>query len=174
MAEVLKQDKQRKRELGWEEEAKLHKEELQEYCIDYDIKDYEALLTKVSLILTHVKKISKDNSAMQYEYSLNTIFGNLVQKDVKLFLNVLKLNFTKYNFNLNFIYIFNCFFQTNSDYYFELFELIQNLEANPKFCFHHTLNINNVKKEHLSVLYLDLLSSIKSLYTQYIFWDLTL
>ncbi len=173
LAEVLKQDRQRKRELGWDEEEKLHKEELQEYCLDFDINNYDSLLTNVSLILEHVKKVSKGNSVWQYENSLNTIFGNLAQADVKLFLNVLELNFTKFNFNLNFTYIFNYFFQTNSGYYFKLFELIQNLEVNPKFCFHHTLKIDDVKKEHLSVLYSDLLFSIKSLNTQYIFWDLT-
>lgn len=173
LAEVLKQDRQRKRELSWDEEEKLHKEELQEYCVDFDINNYDSLLTNVSLILEHVKKVSKGNSVWQYENSLNTIFGNLAQADVKLFLNVLKLNFTKFNFNLNFTYIFNYFFQTNSGYYFELFELIQDLEVNPKFSFHHTLKIDDVKKEHLSVLYSDLLTSIKSLNTQYIFWDLT-
>lgn len=174
LAEVLKQDKQRKRKLGLEEESKLYKEELHEYCLDFDIKEYESLLTNVSVILNHIKKISKDNySAKQYENSLNIILGNLAQTDVKLFLNVLELNFTKFNFNLEFTYIFNNFFQTNSDYYFDLFELIQNLDVNTKFCFHRTLKINKVKKEHLSVLYLDLLSSIKSLSTQYTFWDLT-
>src|SRR5690606_34647505 len=152
---------------------KLHKGELQEYCLDFDINNYDSLLTNVSLILEHVKKVSKGNSVWQYENSLNTIFGNLAQTDVKLFLNVLELNFTKFNFNLNFTYIFNYFFQTNSGYYFELFELLQDLEVNPKFSFHHTLRIDDVNKEHLSVLYSDLLSSIKSLNTQYIFWDLT-
>ncbi len=173
LAEVLKQDRQRKRELSWDEEEKLHKEELQKYCVDFDINNYDSLLTNVSLILEHVKKVSKGNAFWQYENSLNIIFGNLAQTDVKLFLKVLELNFAKFNFNLNFTYIFNYFFQTNSGYYFELFELIQDLELSPKFSFHHTLKIDDVKKEHLSVLYSDLLSSIKFLNTQYIFWDLT-
>ncbi len=173
LAEVLKQDRQRKRDLGWDEDEKLHKEELQEYCLDFDINNYDSLLTNVYLILEHVKKVSKGNSVWQYENSLNTIFGNLAQVNKNLFLKVLELNFTKFNFNLNFTYIFKYFFQINSGYYFELFELIQDLEVNPKFSFHHTLKIEDVKKEHLCLLYSDLLSSIKSLNTQYIFWDLT-
>lgn len=173
LAEVLKQNSQRERKLGWDEEEKLHKEELQEYCLDFEINNYESLLTNISLILEHVKKVSKGNSVWQYENSLNTIFGNLAQADVKLFLNVLELNFTKFNFNLNFTYIFNYFFRTNSGYYFELFQLIEDLEVNPKFSFHNALKIDEVKQEHLSILYSDLLSSIQSLNIKYIFWDLT-
>ena len=173
LAEVLKRDRQRKRELGWEEEEKIHKEELKEYCVEFDINNYESLFTNVSLILEHVKEVSNSNLGWQYENSLNTIFGNLAQSDTKLFLKVIELNFTRFNFNLNFTYIFNQFFQVNSGFYFELFEIIQDLEVNPKFSFHQTLKIDDVKIEHLHLLYSDLLSCIKSLNTQYVFWDLT-
>jgi hypothetical protein len=173
LAEVLKTDRQRKRELGWEEEEKLHQEELKEYCCDFDFVNYDALFTNVSLILEHVKKVSRGNLEWQYESSLNTIFGNLTQTDANLFLKALKLNFAKFRFNLNFTYVFNRFFQSAPQFYFELLELIKDLDANTKFCFHQTLSIDNVKNKHLPLLYSELLTSIKSLKSHYVFWDLT-
>ena len=173
LSEVLKGDRQRKRELGWEEEEKLHQEELKEYCSDFDIDSYEALFANVPLILEHVKKVSQGNLVWQYESSLNTIFGNLAQIDANLFLRALKLNFAKFRFNLNFTYIFNRFFQTTPQFYFELFDVIKDVDKNAKFCFHQTLSIDNVKNKHLPLLYADLLTSIKSLKSQYTFWDLT-
>jgi len=173
LAEVLKRDRQRKRELGWEEEEKVHKEELKEYCVDFNIDNYESLFINVALIIEHIKKVSNSNLEWQYENSLNTIFGNLVGTDANQFLKVLNLNFTKFHFNLNLTYIFNCFFQTAPQFYFELYNLIRGLNENTKFCFHQTINIDIVKGEHLSLLYLDLLDSIKTLNSQYIFWNLT-
>lgn len=173
LAEVLKRDRERKREIGWDEEEKLHKQELKEYCTDFDIDSYESLFINVSLILESIKKVSDSNSSWQYEHSLNTIFGNLAQSDAKLFLEALELNFSKFNFNINFAYIFNSFFQQNSPLYFSLFELIKGLGSNIKFTFHESLNVDSVKTEHLDLLYSDLLSSINSLNSQYVFWDLS-
>lgn len=173
LAEVLKRDRRRKRILGWAEEEKLHQEALFEYCKDFDLGSYSSLFSNVELILGQVKKVSRDNLVWQYENSLNKIFGNLSQSDANLFLKALSLNFIKFKFNLHFTYIFNRFFQVTPHLYFELFELIRDLEVDIKFCFHQALSIDEVKSEHLSMLYSDLLSSIKSLKTQYIFWDLT-
>jgi hypothetical protein len=173
LAEALKKNRQRKRELGWEEEEKLHQEELKEYCNDFDIHNYDILFSNVSIILGHIQKVSRGNLVWQYESSLNTIFGNLAQTDANIFLKALQLNFTKYRFNLNLAYLFNRLFQSAAHFYFELFELIKDLDENTKFCFHQTLKIDIVKSEHLPLLYADLLTSIKSLKSQYAFWDLT-
>lgn len=173
LAEVLKRDRKRKKELGWREEEEIHQKELKEYCSDFDISSYDSLFTNVTLILEHVKKVSRGNQVWQYENSLNTIFGNLAEIDPNLFLEALNLNFTKFNFNLNLTYIFNRFFQKAPQLYFELYNLIGGLNENTKFCFHQTINIDNVNEEHLLLLYSDLLESIKSLKSQYVFWDLT-
>ena len=173
LAQILKRDRKRKSKLGWEEEEKLHQKELLEYCRDFDLDKYKSLLINVTLILEQIRKISRGTLALQYENSLNTIFGNLAQTDKNLFLEVLKSNFDKFRFNLNFTYIFNRFFQVTPQYYYELFEVIKDLEADIKFSYHHTLNIDSVKNEHLLILYSDVLRSIKSLTSQYIFWDLT-
>jgi hypothetical protein len=173
LAEVLKKDRQRKKEIGWREEEKLYKEELKEYCINFNIDMYEALFKNVSLILEQVKKLSQGNITWQYESSLNTIFGNLAETDANLFLALLKLNFVKFNFNLNITYVFNRFFQTTPELYFELYNLIKDVDHHTKFCFHETLDIKNVKRENLLLLYSDLLDSIQSLKSQYVFWDLT-
>lgn len=173
LAQVLKRDRKRKSKLGWEEEEKLHQKELLEYCRDFDLNKYKSLLINVSLILEQIRKMSRGALALQYENSLNTIFGNLAQTDKNLFLEVLKLNFDKFRFNLNFTYIFNRFFRTTPQYYYELFQVIKDLEADIKFSYQQTLNIDSVKKEHLLVLYSDVLRSIESLTSQYIFWDLT-
>jgi len=173
LAEVLKRDRQRKRELGWEEEEKLHQEEIKDYCRDFDIDNYDTLFSNVSLILEHVKKVGRGNLEWQYESSLNTIFVNLTQTEANLFLKAIKLNFAKFRFNLNFTYIFNCFFQSSPQDYFELYKLIKDLDENTKFCFHQTFCIDNVKSEYLHLLYSDLLTSIKSLKSRYIFGDLT-
>lgn len=173
LAVVLKKDRQRKRELGWEEEERLHEEELLEYCTDFDIEKYKSLFENVSLILKQVKELSRGNLEWQYESSLNTIFGNLAKSDKNLFIEILNLNFTSFGFNLNFAYIFNHFFQTTPNYYYELFDVIKDLEQGIKFCYHQTINIEYVKEEHLQILYTDILKSINSLSSQYIFWDLT-
>ena len=173
LAEVLKRDRKRKRELGWREEEEIYQKELKEYCNDFDLSSYDSLFTNVTLILEHVKKVSRGNQVWQYENSLNTIFGNLAEIDANLFLEALNLNFTKFNFNLNLTYIFNRFFQKAPQLYFELYNLIGGLNENTKFYFHQTINIDNVNEEHLLLLYSDLLESIKSLNSQYVFWDLT-
>ncbi len=173
LAEVLKSNRKRKRKLGWREEEKLRQVELKEYCSDFDFDNYFSLFSNVKLILERVKRVSRNNLIWQYESSLNTIFGNLAQTDVNLFFKALKLNFEKFKFNLNFTYIFNRFFQTAPQFYFKLFGLIKGLEIDTKFCFHQTLSIDEVKSKHLPILYSDLLTSIKSLKSQYIFWDLT-
>jgi len=173
LAEVLKSDRQKKRELNWEEEEKLHQKELKDFCIDFNLEEYDSLFSNVTLILEHVRKVSKGNLVWQYESSLNTIFGNLAQSDTALFFEALKLNSIKYRFNLNFSYVFYRFFQSSPQQYFELFELIKCFDENTKFCFHQTLIVDNVKNEHLPLLYSDLLTSIQSLNSQYVFWDLT-
>ncbi|MTK53883.1 hypothetical protein [Paludibacter sp.] len=174
LAEILKTDKQRRKEIGWEEEDRLHQVELKKYCDKFKIDDYRSLFYHVSTILEHVKEIGVANNVThQYESSLNTIIGHLAQSDVWLFLKVLELNFTKFNFNLHFGYIFARFFQANPESYLALFELIQDLDENKKFYFHQALIIDEVKSEHLSLLYADLLDTINSLKSQYIFWDLT-
>ncbi len=172
LTEVLKRDRHRKRELGWEEEEKLHKKELLDYCIDFKIDKYTTLFKNVSSILKRVTKVSRGNIVWQYESSLNTIFGNLAQNDKNLFLIVLKLNYEEFRFNLNFTQIFNCFFQVSPQSYYEAFEVIKNYDVNIKFCYHQALMIDSVSDEHILTLYSDLLMSIKSLTTQYIFWDL--
>ncbi len=173
LAEVLKKDKQRKKEIGWKEEEKLHEKELLEYCSDFDVTQYDALFENVSSILGKIKNISRDNLEWQYENSLNIILGNIAKSDPKLFLEVITINFDKYQFNLHFVFIFNQFFQNNPKYYFELFKLIKGLKENIKFSFYQTLNIDFANDEHLPLLYAALLDSIKSLSTQYVFWDLT-
>jgi|GEM_PF-1132220 len=173
LAEVLKSDRQRRKKLGGEEEEKLHQEELKEYCNDFDIYSYDTLFTNISLILKYINKVSRGNLEWQYESSLNVILCNLAQTDANLFLKVLKLNITKFKFNIHFSYIFNRFFSSSPQLYFELFELIKDTNENIKFCFHQTLNIDNVKSEHIPLLYSDLLTSIISLKSQYIFWNLT-
>lgn len=170
LAEVLKSDRRRIHELSIEEEEKRHQKELQDYCDGFSIDNYFILLSDISSILDYVKK---GNLEWQYEHSLKTIFGNLAQGDSTLFIEVLKLNFNKFHFNLNYIYIFNIFFQFNPQFYFELFEQIRSLENYIKFSYHQTIRIEVVKKEHLFLLYEDLVNSIKSLDSQYFFWDLT-
>lgn len=174
LAELLKQDRHKKTKLNWEEEDRLHRAKLQEYCLNFDISDYDSFLTDVSLMLDHVKKKCQSNAVWQYEYSLNIILENLAQTNLKLFISVLELTFTKFHFNFHYTPIFHCFFHTNPNDYFELFKLIQGLEdINTKISFHQTLIIDDVKQKHLNVLYADLLSSIQFLNTQYIFSDLT-
>jgi len=173
LAEVLKKDRQRKRTLGWQEEEKLHQKELKEYCVDFDIDKYEALFVNVSLILNHLKNVSRGNLEWQYENSLNTIFGNLAETDTNSFFKALDLNFTKFKFNLNYAYIFSRFFQTAPQLYLELYRLIENQSTTIKFCYHQTINTEKVSDEHLLLLYSDLLDSIKSLNSQHVFWDLT-
>lgn len=173
LTEVLKRDRKRKRDLGWQEEEKIYQTELKIFCSDYDISKYDFLFTKVSLIFEHLKKLGQSNQTCQYENSLNIIFSNLSETDSNLFLKTLNLNLIKFRFNLNFGYIFNNFFQIAPHLYFELYKLILGLNENTKFCFHQALNINYVKEEHLSILYVNLLDSIKSINSQYIFWDLT-
>ncbi len=172
LTEVLKRDRHRKRELGWEEEEKLHEKELLDYCLNFKIDKYMSLFKNVALILKRVTKLSRGNTIWQYESSLNTIFGNLAQTDKNLFLIVLRLNFEEFRFNLNFTYIFNRLFQVSPQFYYEVFEVIKDYDVNIKFCFHQALMIDSVRDEHILTLYSDLLVSIKSLTTQYIFWDL--
>ncbi|MCJ7448302.1 MAG: ATP-binding protein [Bacteroidales bacterium] len=173
LGEVLKSDRQRKKEIDWQEEERLHKEELQEYCKGFDLHKYKSLFTNISSILGHVNKVSRGNLVWQYESSLNTIFSNLAETDATLFLEALKLNFEIFKFNLNFTYVFSCFFRASPQKYFELHELIHTQEVNVKFCYHQTISIEKVKEEHLSLLYSDLLNSFKSIKTPYNFWDLT-
>lgn len=173
LAEVLKRDRKRNKELSWQEEEKFYQRELKEYCSDFSISKYDSLFTRISLIIEQVKKLSRGNLVWQYESSLNTIYGNLAETDANLFLEALNLNFTKFNFNLKFTYIFNLFFQTAPQLYFELYNSIIGLNQNTKFCYHHTINIDNVRKNHIPLLYKDLLDSIRTLNSQFVFWDLT-
>jgi hypothetical protein len=173
LAEVLKSDRQRKRELGWEEEERLHKEELLIYCDGFNIDDYDFLFSNVSLILEQVNFVSRGNLEWQYKRSLDVIFGNIARLNTNIFLDVLDINIRKTKLDLNYIYIFNHFFQATPNLYFELFEQIRNLEVNIKLSYHQALDITFVKYDHLTLFYSDLLTSIKSLKSKYVFWDLT-
>lgn len=173
LAEVLKSDKLRKKELGWQEEERLHQEELRGYCKGFDLQNYDSLFTSISSILQYANKISHANLVWQYDSSLNIIFSNLAESDSKLFLEALKLNFAKYKFNLNYTYVFNHFFCTSPKSYFELYDIIHDLGPDIKLCFHQTINIEAVDETDMSLLYSDLLKSIQAITTQYIFRDLT-
>lgn len=173
LAEVLTSDRLRKKELGWDEEEKLHKEELGDYCKGFDIHKYDSLFNSISSILQYVKKVSRDNLVWQYEGSINIVFTNLAKTDAKLFLETLKLNFAKYRFNLNYIIIFNQFFKSAPQLHFEFYNLIRNLEPDIKLCYHQTLDVDTIDETNLSQLYADLLTSLESINNQYNFWNLT-
>jgi len=173
LTEILKLNRYRKVELGWREEEKLHEKELIDYCISFNKGDYEKLLQTVYSMIKDLEKLGFGSLEQQYEKSLNTIVANTVDIDGQLFLDVLELNFKSFDFNLNYDYIFNCFSKKAPQSYLELFDLIKSLDTKIRFCFHKALNIDCVNDEHLSLLYLDCLNSIKSLKSQYFFWDLT-
>lgn len=173
LAEILKRNRQQGNELSWEDREKLYQKELLEYCKNFDFNKYQALFTNFSTILTKTDELNKGNLRWQYETSLNTILGNLALTDKDLFFNVLSLSFNQFRFNLNYSYIFNRFFGVYPQFYYELFELIQNLQENIKFCYHQTLNIDSVNDEHISFLYSDFIISLKSLIKKFDFWNLT-
>ena len=173
LAEILHRDRQRKRELGWEEEIKWHEKELLDYCRYFELSDYNLLFENVVSILNAGDELNSGNFKNQYASSMDTIFCNLAKTDKNLFLEVLKLNFGNFLFNLNYNYVFNCFFHATPQQYFELYEVVRELKENIKFSFHLCININFVEERHLQIFYNDLINTINSISKQYIFWDLT-
>jgi hypothetical protein len=170
LTQILKSDRQRRKELSWQEEEKLHKKELVDYCKNFRISDYFCLLENVDLIL---KKAIKSNIEWQYFRALDIIFGDIAKKDCNLFLEVLNKNFTKHDLHLNYVYIFNSYFKFNQKHYYELFQLISNLRIEIKLDYYFTLEIKYVSKEHYKLFYSNLLKTLNSIENRFSFWDLT-
>jgi len=170
LIEILQSDKQRRKELSWQEEEKLHKKELIDYCQNFETSDYFGLLENVDLIF---KKTIKSNIELQYFRSLDIILGDIAKKDCNLFLEVLNRNFTKHNLRLNYVYIFNSYFKFNQKYYYELFQLISNLKFDIKLDYYFTLETKHISNEHYKLFYFNLLDTLSSIENKFSFWDLT-
>jgi len=170
LTEILKRDRQRRKELSWQEEEKLHENELVDYCQNFNISDYFELLENVDIIL---KKAINSNIEWQYFGSLNIIFGDIAKKDYNLFLKVLNKNFKKHDLRLNYVYIFNSYFKFNQKYYYELFQLISNLRIEIKLDYYFTLETKYISKEHYELFYSNLLETLSCIENKFSFWNLT-
>jgi hypothetical protein len=169
LAEVLKWDRNySKKGISHQEEEKLHEIELVNYSNGFNYKKYIELFDNVSLIL---RKIREDHIGYQYFRSIDIIIGNVAATNANLFYKLLVV-LDNYEFKLNYTYIFNSFFETNSKNYLKLFNIIKEYKPDLKIQYHQTLRIENVKSIHIELLYNDLQQSISNIGNIYSFWNI--
>ncbi|MCD4677196.1 MAG: hypothetical protein K8S18_14555 [Desulfobacula sp.] len=170
LAEILKSDRKRRRKISWQEEEKLHEKELIEYCNEFNITDYIKLFDNVGLILknTHASHIE-----YQYYNALNIIIGDIAKKDYKLFIKLIDECVSRFDYKINYSYIFYSYCKYNPKFYNELFLSIKKFRTAIKLEYHQVLLTEQINSEQVGVFYKDFIRTIKSIENQYFFRDLT-
>jgi len=169
LTELLKRDKEyRKKGLSHDEREKLHNDKLLKFCRYYQLQDYKQLFEDVNQMFD---SLTKKNIAWQFSRSMDVIVANIAQNNYALFLEVFQ-EYTKYTFNTNYFYLFNCYFSSNAKYYFELYSLVSNLSYEIKLNFHHALVSDYVSSSHLNLLHNDLIKTLDEIKGNYCFWNL--
>nr|WP_319571721.1 hypothetical protein [uncultured Draconibacterium sp.] len=170
LAEILKSDRKRKRTIPWQEEEKLHEKELIEYCEGFEYLDYIDLFDNVGQIL---KETNASHIEWQYYNSLNIIIGDIAKKNSKLFIKLIDECVSRFDYNINYSYIFYNYCKFNPKKYNTLFLSIKNFRTAIKLDYHQVLLTEEISLDDMATIYEDFISTIKSIENQYFFRDLT-
>ncbi|MCR9251711.1 MAG: ATP-binding protein [bacterium] len=173
LAQILKIDIHKRREHGWEEEERMRKEELRDFCKNFGIQEYTKILDNVASILTGTGRMSTGNVEWQYISSINIIMENLAESNPTLFIDVIEINYLKFQLNINLSLTFSRYLKSFPENYYNLYKMVQRFDVNSQFCFHQVLDTTKIESDHLNTFYSGLLDSLRSIKTQFIFWDLT-
>nr|WP_321229666.1 hypothetical protein [uncultured Psychroserpens sp.] len=170
LSEILKSDRKRISRISFQEEEKLHEKELIEYCNDFNYKDYLRLFDNVSIILMNTRA---SHIEYQYYFALNIIIGDIANKDYKLFLKLIDECVSRFDYNLNYIYIFNCYCKSNPKLINDLFHSVKWFRTAIKLDYHQIFLTDEVDSKQVGVIYKDFIKTIQSIKKEYYFRDLT-
>lgn len=158
---LLNRDKTKYEVLEWREIDKDYENQILNYCKNFDLYSYLQMFSQIDTIIKQLSEITKQEVRSTYDSAINLILGKLAESDKTLFNAVFSDTIRRFNFNLNFFYIFNRFIAFNSESYFDLFIQIQNYDPKARLIFYETLNTDNITDEHSCLFYSNMIDAIK-------------